>query len=200
MWIKIAVQTVECATAKRNESNYNLDFGYYEQTEMFHLLWKAVTVPTVECTTAICKTKLIKLPFGCYEQTELCPLLWVDVTGPFIVRFVPDGKFTLPPNTLYFSFIYCHSCRSWYANLLDILKVSGASPPNNMYFLLLSDSLLEANLLEISKTFGGFVPKYSIYLPLSSDSFLGDDFLNISNFSGTSFLRVCTSLYCQIRS
>ena len=84
----------------------------YEQTEMFHLLWKAVTVPTVECTTAICKTKLIKLPFGCYEQTELCPLLWVDVTGPFIVRFVPDGKFTLPPNTLYFSFIYCHSCSS----------------------------------------------------------------------------------------
>ena len=113
VWIEIAVQTVECATAKRNESNYNLDFGYYEQTEMFHLLWKAVTVPTVECTTAICKTKLIKLPFGCYEQTELCPLLWVDVTGPFIVRFVPDGKFTLPPNTLYFSFIYCHSCRSW---------------------------------------------------------------------------------------
>ena len=74
VWIEIAIQTVECATAKRKESNYNLDFGYYEQTEMFHLLWKAVTVPTVECTTAICKTKLIKLPFGCYEQTELCPL------------------------------------------------------------------------------------------------------------------------------
>ena len=86
------------------------------------------------------------------------------------------------------------------ANLLDILKVSGASPPNNMYFLLLSDSLLEANLLEISKTFGGFVPKYSIYLPLLSDSFLGADILKISNFSGTSSLRACTSLYCQIRS
>jgi hypothetical protein len=100
MWIEITVQTVECATAKRNKSNCNLDFGYYEQSEVCHLLWMAVTVPTVECTTAICKTNRIKLPFGCYEQTELCPLLWVDVIVPFIVRFVPEGKFTLPPSTL----------------------------------------------------------------------------------------------------
>ena len=85
-------------------------------------------------------------------------------------------------------------------NLRDtsqINKLSGASPPRSLRFPLLSDSFLEANLVKISKIFGGFAP-------LSVCSFLSVRFVpkagkltrDFKSFQGLRPLRVC--IYYQI--
>ena len=69
--IEITVWTVECAKV-----HLKLQFGWYEQAELCHLLWMDVTVRTVECATANWNKSNCSLDVRCYEQPEFCHLLW----------------------------------------------------------------------------------------------------------------------------
>ena len=89
---------------------------------------------------------------------------------------------------------------SWRRIYLISLKFLWASPPNSIYFPLLSDSFLEAISLDISKIFGGFAPRDSIYLLYCQIRSWGPISWNFSIFWGLCLIKTCTFLYCQIRS